>query len=134
MTQYLLDTNAVIAILNQQPPCVAKRLRSESTQDVFISSIVRHELFYGAHKSQRTQRNVALISALQFSILYFDDQDAQEAGLIRADLAKAGTPIGPYDVLIAGQARARQLTLVTHNTAEFARVPGLALDDWALTL
>jgi tRNA(fMet)-specific endonuclease VapC len=76
------------------------------------------------------EQNVARVDALQFSVLEFDEEDARQAGQIRAHLASQGTPIGPYDVLIAGQAKARELTLVTHNTTEFQRVPGLKLEDW----
>lgn len=63
-------------------------------------------------------------------VLEFDKEDARQAGEIRALLASRATPIGPYDVLIAGQAKARNLTLITHNTDEFGRVPGLRFDDW----
>ena len=73
---------------------------------------------------------MARVDALQFSVLEFDQEDARHAGEVRAHLASKGTPIGPYDVLIAGQARARKLTLVTHNTTEFQRVPGLKVEDW----
>ncbi len=86
--------------------------------------------YYGAFKSQRADKNVARVSALQFPVLEFDHDDARQAGEIRAHLASKGTPIGPYDVLIAGQAKARKLTLVTHNTTEFTRVPGLKVEDW----
>jgi tRNA(fMet)-specific endonuclease VapC len=71
---------------------------------------------------------VALIDALQFVVLEFDKEDARQAGEVRALLASKGTPIGPYDVLIAGQARS--MILVTHNTQEFGRVPGLQFEDW----
>jgi tRNA(fMet)-specific endonuclease VapC len=70
------------------------------------------------------------IDALRFEIVEFDQEDARRAGEIRAALAKAGAPIGPYDVLIAGQALARSLTLVTHNVREFGRVEGLVVEDW----
>ena len=73
---------------------------------------------------------MARVDALQFVVLEFDQDDARHAGEVRAHLASKGTPIGPYDVLIAGQARARKLTLVTHNTTEFQRVPGLKVEDW----
>ena len=89
-----------------------------------------HELYYGAFTSQRVDQNVARVDALQFPVLEFDEEDARHAGEVRAHLAVKGTPIGPYDVLIAGQARARKLTLVTHNTTEFQRVPGLKVEDW----
>ena len=76
------------------------------------------------------EQNVARVDALQFSVVKFDEEDARQAGQIRAHLASKGTPIGPYDVMIAGQAMARELTLITHNTSEFQRVPGLKAEDW----
>jgi len=128
--RYLLDTNAVIALLNNAPSRAAERLRREERSDVAISAVVAHELFYGAFKSTRADRNVALVDALQFAVLDFDKEDARQAGQVRALLAIKGTPIGPYDVLIAGQAMARKMILVTHNAAEFGRVPGLRIEDW----
>jgi tRNA(fMet)-specific endonuclease VapC len=71
-----------------------------------------------------------LIDSIQFEIIEFDKEDARQAAEIRALLVSQGTPVGPYDVLIAGQARSRNLILVTHNTDEFGRVPGLRSDDW----
>jgi tRNA(fMet)-specific endonuclease VapC len=127
---YLLDTNAVIATLNDPASKTARRLRLERPSDVAVSSIVAHELFYGAFRSRRTAHNVGLIDALRFGVVEFDREDARQAGQIRAALAAAGTPIGPYDVLIAGQALARGLILVTRNTGEFARVPALQIEDW----
>jgi tRNA(fMet)-specific endonuclease VapC len=76
------------------------------------------------------EQNVARVDSLQFLVLEFDEEDARQAGQNRAHLASKGTPIGPYDVLIAGQAMARELTLITHNTSEFQRVPGLKVEDW----
>jgi tRNA(fMet)-specific endonuclease VapC len=128
--RYLLDANVVIALLNDVASKAAKRARRVKPGDVTISAIVAHELFYGAFKSQRADRNVTLVDALRFVVLDFDKEDARQSGQIRALLAGKGTPIGPYDVLIAGQAIARNLTLVTHNTNEFRRVPGLRIEDW----
>jgi tRNA(fMet)-specific endonuclease VapC len=128
--RYLLDANAVIGLLNDNTSRTAQRARRERPDDVAVSVIVAHELFYGAFKSRRAAHNVALIEALQFLVLEFDKEDARQAGQIRALLSSAGTPIGPYDVLIAGQAVARDMILVTHNTQEFARVPGLRFEDW----
>jgi tRNA(fMet)-specific endonuclease VapC len=130
VTRYLLDANAVIELLNDPASKLAQRLRQERLGDVAISAIVVHELYYGAFKSRRTSQNVALIDALRFSVLEFDREDARKAGEIRAYLASKGTPIGLYDVLIAGQSAARNLILVTHNTGEFGRVPGLRIEDW----
>jgi tRNA(fMet)-specific endonuclease VapC len=128
--RYLLDTNAVIGLLNDATSQLAMRARRETATDIAISSVVVHELFYGAFKSQRATQNVALLDALRFTVLEYDKEDARKAGEIRALLASRGTPIGPYDDLIAGQALARRMTLITHNTDEFGRVPGLQIEDW----
>jgi len=128
--RYLLDANAIIALLNDTTSPVARRVRRHAPRDFGVSAVVMHELYYGAFTSQRVEQNVARVDALRFSVLEFDEEDARQAGQIRAHLASKGTPIGPYDVLIAGQAKARELTLVTHNTTEFQRVPGLKLEDW----
>ena len=127
--RYLLDANAVIGLLNDTTSKTAPRARRERPGDVAVSAIVAQELFYGAFKSRRAAQNMALIDALQFVVLEFDKEDARQAGQVRALLAK-GTPIGPYDVLIAGQAVARDMILVTHNTQEFERVRGLRFEDW----
>ncbi|MFT0169815.1 type II toxin-antitoxin system VapC family toxin [Paraburkholderia mimosarum] len=127
--KYLLDTNAVIAILKGEPVMLG-RLRAHLPSDFGLPSIVMDELYYGAHKSQRAADNLARVEALQFEVVPFDAEDAQHAGELRARLAAAGTPIGPYDALIAGQARARGLVLVTHNVREFARVGDLQVEDW----
>ena len=128
--QFLLDTNAVIGLLNDPRSTLARRVRQEMPSDIGISAIVSHELFYGAFKSRRAPQNISRIDALQFAVLEFDNEDARQAGVIRAHLASAGSPIGLYDVLIAGQAVARNMILVTHNTDEFRRVPGLRIEDW----
>jgi tRNA(fMet)-specific endonuclease VapC len=127
--KFLLDSNAVIALLKGQSGFLA-RLRQHRPADFGVPSIVTHELYYGAHKGQRTTESVARLEALAFEVVEFDREDARAAGELRARLGLAGTPIGPYDVLIAGQALARSLTLVTHNQDEFQRVEGLRLEDW----
>ena len=127
--RFLLDSNALIALLKGQERFL-KRLRQYQPQDFGIPAIVAHELYYGAYKGQRTPENLARVAGLQFEVLEFDREDARAAGELRASLAAMGTPIGPYDVLIAGQAVARTLILVTHNTSEFQRVPGLQIEDW----
>lgn len=128
--RYLLDTNAVIEVLRNTGSPVGRRIRQYQLSQVCISSIVLHELFYGAFKSAGKRQNVALVDDLMFEILDFNALDARHSGEIRAALASTGTPIGPYDILIAGQARAREITLVTHNTKEFERVEGLRIEDW----
>lgn len=130
--KYLLDANAVIALLNGHPG-MNTRIRQAQPSDIGLPTVVAHELYYGAFKSERRERNIGLVDALQFEVLTFDKEDARQAGEISAELARQGRPIGPYDVLIAGQAKARGLTLVTHNVAEFARVTGLAVEDWEVS-
>jgi tRNA(fMet)-specific endonuclease VapC len=127
--RFLLDTNAVIAVMAGKAP-VLDRLRQQALRDVVVSSIVIHELRYGASKSARQAENHARIDALRFEVAPFDAEDARQAGEVRAALARAGTPIGGYDLLIAGQALARDLILVTHNVREFDRVAGLRVEDW----
>jgi tRNA(fMet)-specific endonuclease VapC len=127
--KFLLDSNAVIALLKGQPGFLA-RLRQHQPEDFGIPTIVAHELFYGAYKGQRTPETLERIDALAFEVLEFDREDARVAGELRATLARAGTPIGPYDVLIAGQALARSLVLITHNCGEFQRVADLRIEDW----
>lgn len=132
---FLLDTNAVIAVLNERAPEVAVRLDEEIGRGatILLSAIVLYELHYGVAKSDRAKRNQAVLAqflAGPVTPISFDPQDAEHAGDIRAYLRRQGTPIGPYDVLIAAQARRRGATLVTANGREFGRVPGLAYEDW----
>jgi tRNA(fMet)-specific endonuclease VapC len=125
----LFDTNAVIALLKGNPVMVA-RLREHAPVNFGIPAIAAHELYFGASKSARSIDNLARIGRLRIPVVDFDREDAIEAGRIRAALAAAGTPIGPYDVLIAGQAKARDLILITCNTREFLRVGGLRVQNW----
>lgn len=131
-----LDTNVVVAAINQRIPGVRERLMQALAggEVVGIPAIVLFEIWNGIGKSARPRENAASLEAfltLAVSPWPFEPQDAEEAGDIRAALARAGTPIGPYDVLIAGQARRRGAMLVTANEREFARVPGLRIEDWA---
>jgi tRNA(fMet)-specific endonuclease VapC len=132
-----LDTNAVIEVLNNRISPVRTRIDAaiRRGRPLAMSSIVLFELRYGAAKSARPERNARRI--LDFlsgpiEVLAFVDADAEEAGDIRAALERAGTPIGPYDILVAAQARQRDALLVTTNEREFARVPRLKFEDWAV--
>lgn len=127
--KFLLDANAVIGLLGGNAGLLAGA-RRQAPQDIGIPAVAAHELFYGAYKSRRQAHNLALLDGLQLEVLEFDKEDARQAGEIRAALSALGTPIGPYDVLIAGQARARDLALVTHNVGEFSRVNGLRVENW----
>jgi tRNA(fMet)-specific endonuclease VapC len=131
-----LDTIAVVAAINQRVPKVRARLEQALMDGVVVGipAIVLYELWYGIKKSVRPEENIARLStflALDVTPWPFDAEDAREAGEIRATLERSGTPIGPYDILIAAQARRRGALLVTANKREFARVPGLKTEDWA---
>ena len=132
-----LDTNAVIVALNERTSPVRARLDKaiRLNRPLAISSIVLFELWYGAGKNARPERNARRIAdflAGPIEILAFEPADAEEGGYIRATLERAGTPIGPYDLLVAAQARRRDALLVTANEREFARVPRLKFEDWTM--
>ncbi len=132
---YLLDTNAVIALLRNQPAGVRGRLRSVVAKGALIavSSVVLYELWYGVARSERRRENAERLRVFlsgDIDVISFDERDAAAAGDLRAALETAGTPIGPYDLLIAAQALRSGATLVTANVSEFARVRGLAWQDW----
>jgi tRNA(fMet)-specific endonuclease VapC len=131
MNQFLLDTNAVITTLRDSNSLIARTIRLHSFVEISISSIVLFELYYGAFKSTVYKTdNVRTIDDLCFQILDFNANDSRYAGEIRASLALSGNMIGPFDILIAGQALSRGLTLITHNVNEFQRVKGLHVEDW----
>ena len=129
---YLLDTNICIYLIKKRPPRVLERFREHLPRDVGISTITIFELQYGVEKSQYRQRSEdALAKFLSpLNLIDLDRLVAEEAAVIRAQLEKNGTSIGPYDLLIAGLARSRSLTLVTNNTREFERIVGLHIENW----
>ena len=136
--KYLLDTNACIALINGTPKEVRRRFQRAINRDatMLVSAVVAFELWYGVAKSQRKEANTQRLDTFLSGPLEwtpFDEEDAQEAGRVRAELEIAGKPIGAYDVLIAAQARRRGATLVTSNVAEFDRVTGLKWEDWAVS-
>ena len=129
---YLLDTNICIYLMKNSFPSMTERVFSHSPSEFYISSITVYELEYGAAKSkwdERTRQNLHLFLA-PFNILEFDSSDTVSAGMVRAHLEENGTPIGAYDVQLAGQALSKSLIFITHNVEEFGRVPGLAIADW----
>lgn len=135
---YMLDTNTCIYLMTSRYPCqqanIVEHLDALTDSDqVFLSSVVVSELSYGAHKGKWRKANSTILEKflLDFPVLAFDESCALQAGAIRAQLESKGTPIGPYDTLIAAHAIIRDHILVTHNTAEFSRVKDLKLADWA---
>jgi tRNA(fMet)-specific endonuclease VapC len=134
LTTFLLDSNACIGYLRDQKSLVAQRIHATPFADLSLCSVVVAELLFGAYASARPQANLAKVRTFgaQFLSLQFDDAAADLYGQIRFALESQGQPIGPNDMMIAAIARVHDLTLVTHNTGEFSRVPGLKIVDWTL--
>lgn len=132
MLRYMLDTNILIYTIKNKPEAVRQRFEAHDGE-ICASSVTAMELLYGAHKSQAVRRNLDAVEGLlcRLDILDFGLGAAEHAGQIRAELAVSGNPIGPFDVMIAGHARAAGLCLVTNNEREFARIDGLRLANWA---
>jgi tRNA(fMet)-specific endonuclease VapC len=133
-----LDTNVVIAVLNDPASPVRTRLDGAIGRGggLALSSVVLFELQYGAAKSvwpEHNMRRIADFLTAPIDVVPFESDDAEVAGDIRADLERKGTPVGPYDVLIAAQARRHNALLVTANGREFSRVQGLKFEDWGLS-
>jgi tRNA(fMet)-specific endonuclease VapC len=131
MLRYLLDTNLCIRVLRDRPAGLRERFNAEA-DGLCISSIVLYELLTGAAKSARPQHHRHEVErfASRLAMLPFDAQGADHAADIRATLERRGLVIGAYDLLIAGHARSRGLTVVTNNLHEFSRVDGLLCEDW----
>ena len=131
MLKYLLDTNIIIYTMKNRPRQVKKQFKQYQDQ-LSISTVTLGELVFGAEHSQQQERNLADIEAMvsRLEVLPFENKAAYHFGQIRATLYNIGKPIGPYDMMIAGQARSSGLILVTNNTREFERVPGLHIENW----
>ena len=133
---YLLDTNACIALINGKPIAVRHRFQKaiEAGAQINVSAVAVFELWYGVEKSEQKEANtnrLQIFLAGPVTLTPFEEDDAKNAGTIRASLEKVGRPIGAYDLLIAGQAVHHNMTLVTANSKEFRRVKGLVWEDWA---
>ena len=131
MLRYLLDTNFCIRVLRDKPASARRRF-NEASEGLAISTVVLTDLLHGAAKSAKPVENRRAVDdfAARLEVLPFDEAAADHAADIRADLERRGQMIGGYDVLIAGQARSRGLTVVTGNLGEFRRVEGLRCEDW----
>ena len=130
--KYLLDTNTCIKYLNGTSEKIKKKFEAYSSTEMYLCSVVKSELLFGAYKSGNPDKNLLKIKQFfePFISLPFDDNSANIYGRIRTALEKNGTPIGPNDLLIASIALSYDLILVTHNTREFKRVLGLNIEDW----
>jgi tRNA(fMet)-specific endonuclease VapC len=129
---HLLDTNICIYMLKGLYPNLRTRLASRSPSSIAIPSVVKAELLLGAYKSNRREETILILDSFltPFQILPFGDDETVFYARIRAELEAEGKPMGPNDLLIAATAMAQGATLVTHDTREFGRVRGLALEDW----
>lgn len=131
---YLLDTNVCISFMRNDNQILKNRLMSVNKDNCFLSSITIAELAYGVAKSryqEKNRQNLVRFYTVIPKVLDFTSEDAEAFGVVRAYLEKEGTPIGLLDLQIASQALTRNLTVVTHNTSEFSRIPGLKVIDWA---
>ena len=131
MLKYLLDTNMVIYTIKNRPAHVRDAFVRHEGQ-MAISSVTWGELIYGVERSSQPEKNLADIEAMaaRLEILPLTEQAANHFGQIRAELYRTGQPIGPYDMMIAGHARALGLVLITNNAKELERVPGLRIENW----
>jgi tRNA(fMet)-specific endonuclease VapC len=132
---YLLDSNVWIGLIRGSSSTLAARYQALApTADIRVCSVVCAELWYGCARSAKPASNRAALETLiaPFSSLPYDNLAAEKFVAIRRHLESLGQPIGPYDLQIAAIALANGCTLVTHNTAEFCRVPGLVLEDWQI--
>ncbi len=134
MIKYLLDTNTVIYTMKNRPQQVRSKFKQHQGR-MAISVVTLGELIFGAEHSQQVERNLSDIEAMvaRLEVLAFDSRAAYHFGQIRSALYKKGQPIGPYDMMIAGHARACGIVLVTSNLKEFERVPGLLVENWVET-
>lgn len=131
--RYMLDTNVCIYAIKHKPEQVFLKLQEHDPSEVCISSVTYAELVHGVEKSQSIEKNRVALALLlaNIEIMDFDSSAAESYGKIRADLEKAGKPIGPLDMMIAGHAKSLGYTVVTNITKEFMRVNGLKLENWA---
>lgn len=130
----LLDTNICIYIINAKPPAVLARFQQYRLGDIGLCSVVAAELAFGVAKSGSARNRQALEMFLApLTILPFDAVAVWVYGDLRADLERRGNPIGSLDTMIAAHALSQQALLITNNTREFAKVPGLQLDNWVAT-
>ncbi len=131
MLKFMLDTNIIIYTIKNKPTTVRKTFKKHEGQ-MCLSTVTLGELIYGAEKSSQPEKNMEVIESMiaRLEVLSFEPHDTTHFGQLRAELASIGKPIGPYDTMIAGHARSRGLILVTNNTKEFKRVPGLRIENW----
>lgn len=135
MLKFMLDTNICIFTIKNRPQEVREAFLRHHDQ-MCISTVTLMELIYGAEKSSNPSRNLADVEgfAARLEVLKYDQEAAAHTSQLRAELARLGKQIGPYDQMIAGHARSQGLIVVTNNRREFDRVPGLRVEDWVVPI
>lgn len=130
--RFMLDTNSCIALIKRKPASILRRITTRAPGEAGISAITLAELRYGVAKSAQREKNRLALDEflLPLEVADFDEPAAESYGMVRAALDKAGTPVGPLDTQIGAHALSLGATLVTHNSREFRRIPGLAVEDW----
>ncbi len=131
MLRHMLDTNICIYVIKNRPAGLRERFNRLADQ-LCISAVTLAEIIYGAEKSSRQTENIKVVEqfASRLDVLPFGERAATHYGQIRADLERAGRPIGLYDMMIGGHARSEGLTLVSNNVREFQHIEGLRIDNW----
>ena len=131
MLRYMLDTNICIYVIKNRPAGLRERFNRLADQ-LCISAVTLAEIIYGAEKSARQIENIKVVEqfAARLDVLPFGERAATHYGQIRADLERAGRPIGLHDMMIGGHARSEGLTLVSNNVREFQHIEGLRVDNW----
>lgn len=130
--KWMLDTDVCITLIRSRPPELLGRLRDRPVGDVAVSVITVAELMFGVENSSRPAANRAAMQQflIPLAVLPFDTAAAGSYGALRAELLRRGQMIGAIDLMIAGHALSEDAMLITRNLREFARVPGLRVEDW----
>ena len=131
MLRFMLDTNICTYVMRRRPEKLRERF-DRLAEELCVSSITLGELYHGVEKSARRSENLLGLEAFiaRLEVLPFSPKAAAHYGQMRDELERAGRPIGPYDMLIAAHARSEGLTVVTNNTREFRRAPGVRIENW----
>ena len=133
MTGFMLDTNICIDLIRKRGERILRKLKRRRLEDICVSAVTLSELEYGVARSSDTDRNRMALAGFMtpVAVMPYDDRVARFYGRVRAELERAGTPIGPLDTMIAAHALTLDLVLVTSNEREFSRVAGLRVENWA---